>query len=678
MFFKQVRRNSAKSRKGNGLFYGSLIIAIVAFYTLLSLGEQDVMRFLAVIESDAVKKLLALLKLVYLVSLFFLFFLVYFACRYQIDSRRRELGMYQMLGMKRSRMFLMLFAETLWSSLISLLLGIPSALFLTEGISLATAKAVGLGIIGHHFSFSPEAVLGTVLGFVLVQLLSMMFLCIRLGTLEPAELLRTDTSGQAPISGAKSRLYFLLGVILLLLAYVLGVFGMRSLNPLVMLVLITAGILGTFWLYRGLGGFLGQRIKRRSSQALGLDIFTARQVQENVLSQHKSLAVSALLLVLALSCISYGISLGMGRAVSSRSTDFSLFGEEEELDRILAQEEIKSLTKASYPLYLSLIKEDYWPGEAHALDTASLMETLEGIEGSENIRESMHLERVIAESSYNRMLEAMGKEKLHLGENKVALFTAVDRSAEWFYSILTQAVQNGASIGIDGNDYAIDPQLCYDNIVADRAITLYLALVVPDELYAELAREPEPYCRNLHLSDEVIEELGLMQAVLELDNRLSATGIHYDSFLGGIGRNLFYTVASSYLTVYLGVLFLLIANTVIGLKFLIQQRQTKGRYVTLSMLGADIGGMCRSVRKQIQTYFLLVLAVSAVSSAAAIITMFTTFAKLPAGASMAAVAALAAVALVCFLLIEVIYIGVVKRMAAREIHQLKGQGGVFL
>lgn len=137
-------------------------------------------------------------------------------------------------------------------------------------------------------------------------------------------------------------------------------------------------------------------------------------------------------------------------------------------------------------------------------------------------------------------------------------------------------------------------------------------------------------------------------------------------------------MASSYLTVYLGVLFLLIANTVIGLKFLIQQRQTKGRYVTLSMLGADIGGMCRSVRKQIQTYFLLVLAVSAVSSAAAIITMFTTFAKLPAGASMAAVAALAAVALVCFLLIEVIYIGVVKRMAAREIHQLKGQGGVFL
>lgn len=671
MFFKQVRRNCAKNRKGNGLFYGSLIIAIVAFYTLLSLGEQDVMQFLATIESDAVNKLLALLKVVYLVSLFFLFFLVYFACRYQTDSRRRELGMYQMLGMKRSRMFLMLFAETLWSSLISLVLGIPVALFLTEGISLATAKAVGLGIIGHHFAFSMEAVLGTVLGFVVVQLLSMVFICVALGAREPAELLRTDTSNQAPASVAKSGLHFLLGVVLLLFAYVLGVFGMHSLNLLVMLALVVAGILGTFLLYQGLGGFLGRRIRRKFPQALGLDIFTARQVQENVLSQHKSLAVSALLLVLALSCISYGISLGMGRAVSDRSADFSLFGEEGEIDRILAQEEIKTLTKDSYPLYLSLVKEDYWPGERNGLDTTSLLETLEGIEGSENIRENLDLERVIAESSYNRMLKDMGKEELHLGSNQVALFTAMERSSETFYSILTQAVQEGASIGIDGDDYAIAPQLCYDNIVADRAISLYLALVVPDELYAKLAREPEPYCWNLHLSDTVTKELGLMQAVLELDGRLASTGIQYDSFLGGIGRNLFYTVASSYLTVYLGVLFLLIANTVIGLKFLIQQRQTKHRYVTLTMLGADTGAMCRSVKKQIQTYFLLVLAVSAVSSVAAIVTMFTSFAKLPAGASMATVAALAAVALVCFLMIEVIYIGVVKRMAAREIRQLK-------
>ena len=83
MFFKQVWRNAAKNRRGNGLFFGSLVIAIIAFYTLLSLDKQDVMRFLSKMESDAVQKLMALVPVVYVLSLFFVLFLVYFACKYQ-------------------------------------------------------------------------------------------------------------------------------------------------------------------------------------------------------------------------------------------------------------------------------------------------------------------------------------------------------------------------------------------------------------------------------------------------------------------------------------------------------------------------------------------------------------------------------------------------------------------
>ena len=76
MFFKQIRRNAARNRKGNGLFFGSLVIAIIAFYTLLSLGGQDVMRYLATVESVAVAKLMRMLPLVYAVSMLVLFFQV--------------------------------------------------------------------------------------------------------------------------------------------------------------------------------------------------------------------------------------------------------------------------------------------------------------------------------------------------------------------------------------------------------------------------------------------------------------------------------------------------------------------------------------------------------------------------------------------------------------------------
>lgn len=671
MFCKQVRRNAAKNRKGNGLFFGSLVIAIVAFYTLLSLGEQDVMRYLATIESDAVGKLMMMLPAVYAVSLFFVFFLVYFACKYQTDSRKREFGLYLMLGMKRSRLFFMLFAETLWSSLISLLTGIPIALFLTEGISLATAKIVGLGIIGHHFSFSPDAMLWTVCGFILVQLLSMLVICMNLVKAETAEFFRSGSEKkQAPLSGVRSTACFTLGTGLLIAAYYLGIFQMHSLRMAVMLAVIVCGILGTFLLYRGLGGFLGQYIRRKSPNAAGLKTFTARQVQENVLSQHKSLAISSLLLLMALSCISYGISMGFGRSGSRRSVDFSLFGTETEMNAVLEKNDIDEMVEDSYPLYLSAVKDGYDRDEEKAFDTGEFVKALRTVEDSDNIIENLHIEYVIGESSYNRILKNMGKEELKLADHETAIYTSMGNDGD-FGSILTKAISGGISIGIDGVNYSIRPTLCMDNVVADRAITLYLALVVPDELFTKLASEPEAYCRNVNLKDEIVDNTGLMQAIQKMDAMLEDTGIEYDSYLGGIGRNLFYTVAASYLTIYLGVLFWLIANTVIGLKYLISQRQTKHRYETLTMLGADTPAMCRSVKKQIGIYFVLVLSTALVSSAAAIFTMFRSFTKLPVGTSVSTVALISAIALVIFAAVEIVYIGIVKRTASREVSRIE-------
>lgn len=671
MFFKQIRRNAAKNRKGNGLFFGSLVIAIVAFYTLLSLGEQDVMRYLATVESDAVGKLMMLLPVVYAVSLFFVFFLVYFACKYQTDSRKKEFGLYLMLGMKRSRLFFMLLLETLWSSVISLLIGLPVALFLTEGISLATAKIVGLGIIGHHFSLSPDAVLWTVCGFVLVQLLSMLFICMGLVKTETAEFFRSGNSKyQMPSSGVKSTLCFVVGTGLLITAYYLGMYRMHTLLMKVMLAVIVCGILGTFFLYRGLGGFLGLHIRRKSRDSVGLQTFTARQVQENVLSQYKSLAVSSLLLLMALACISYGISMGLGRSVSSRSVDFSLFGAEEQIDDVLQKDNINEIVKDSYPLYLSMVKDGYYRDGEKAFDTSMLEKALRTVNGSENIIENLHIEYVIAESSYNRILKNIGKEELELSEHEAAIYTSIANDGD-FGSILTEAIGSKTSIGIDGIQYQIRPTLCMDNVVADRAISLYMALIVPDGLFTQLARDPGAYCRNVSLTDEVVDDMGLMQAVQQMDALLAHTGIEYDSYLGGIGRKLFYTVAASYLTIYLGVLFWLIANTVIGLKYLIGQRQTRHRYETLMMLGADMPSMCRSVKKQIGIYFLLVLSVALVSSVAAIYTMFTSFTKLPVGASIRTVTVLSAVALAVFAIIEILYIGVVKRTAKREISRME-------
>lgn len=664
MFFKQVWRNAAKNRKGNGIFFGSLVIAVIAFYTLLSLGKQDVMIFLAEIESDAVNKLLMLLRAVYCLSLFFVFFLVFFACRYQTDSRRRELGMYLMLGMKRSRLFFMLLCETLWNSLISLFIGIPSALLLTEAVSLVTAKFVGLGIIGHSFTFSTYAVLMTVCGYVLVQLVTMLLISIPLMKAEPADLISSGAAGkQTDMSSVKSSVYFFVGAMLLLFSYCLGIFCMRTLDLAVFAGLLICGIVGTFLLYKGLGGFLGKRIRKKSADAVGLSTFTGRQLQENVIDQYRALSVSSLLLLIALACVSYGISMGFGRTTASRSVDFSVFGDEGDILNYFERDDIKELVKDVYPMQLSLTGEP--------IDFSEITDILKASDETLDFASSFHTDYIISESSYNRMAESSGGEKVFLDGGKVALYTSALRDSTEYYDVLQRILRSEVHIGLGGVSYEACQAIYSDNIVADRAITLYTALIVPDDIYEKFARYDEPFCVNVFLDDDLTSEKGLMQSIQQVSGVLDASGFKYESYLKGIGRNLFYSVSAGYLTVYLGVLFLLISNTVIGLKYLISQRQSKHRYITLLMLGSDTEALCRSVGEQINTFFSLVLSVAVISSAAAIYTMFTSLTRLPSGTSMLSVAVISGIALAAFVLIETAYIHVVKKNAYREIRTLE-------
>lgn len=88
MFFNLTWRNAKRSRSENLIYFLTMITAVAMFYIVLSLGQQDVIRFLSEIESDAVERLLTnLLPTVYLCALLFVFFLVVFANKYQVYQK---------------------------------------------------------------------------------------------------------------------------------------------------------------------------------------------------------------------------------------------------------------------------------------------------------------------------------------------------------------------------------------------------------------------------------------------------------------------------------------------------------------------------------------------------------------------------------------------------------------
>ena len=125
MFFNLTWRNAKRSRSENLIYFLTMITAVAMFYIVLSLGQQDVIRFLSEIESDAVERLLTnLLPTVYLCALLFVFFLVVFANKYQLECRSRELGLYLMFGMTKIKLFIQIMTEGLITSFLALLGGL--------------------------------------------------------------------------------------------------------------------------------------------------------------------------------------------------------------------------------------------------------------------------------------------------------------------------------------------------------------------------------------------------------------------------------------------------------------------------------------------------------------------------------------------------------------------------
>ena len=195
MFSKLVSRNSKSDRKNNGLYFSSMVLSIISFYIILSLSHQDVMHFLKQIESDAVNKLFSMIPILYVATLFILFFLVYFASSMQMERRKHEFGVYLTLGMRRSKLFLLLLLEDLRNSVLALGIGLPISILISELISLITAKIVGLGIIEHQFSLSTTALLYTVIGFLAVKLAVFVLLSAKTANMEIGNLLAYSPSG---------------------------------------------------------------------------------------------------------------------------------------------------------------------------------------------------------------------------------------------------------------------------------------------------------------------------------------------------------------------------------------------------------------------------------------------------------------------------------------------------
>lgn len=636
MFYSLIKRNSRANRKENSIYFVSMIIAIIAFYVILSLENMDVIRFIKDMESDAVHKLLSLVPALYVFSLCVIFFLVFFTTRYQMERRNHELGMYLMMGMKRSRLFFMLIAEDLVNTLLSLLIGIPMAVLFSEITSLAVARVVGIGILGHKFTISMTGILWTVGGLLLVKLVTLVILSGKTVQKEPQDLMKNSTVGREKQQRKTVSFSCLIaGIMLLIAAYGVGIFArdftLMSLNLL--LGLLICGTTGTFLFFQGLYPLFNLMMKKQKGKP-GLGSFTLRQLQESVFLKNGSLAAISLLALIAFCCMAFGISSALTEK-PVHHMDYTFLGKEEKVKKTLEESGVLEKFQAFYPMHTSNLDTDLMvSGELekgfYKLDYENILRALEAekdSEGKENVlydfEENGYLSvpHILCISDYNALLKAAGESEIPLKENEMMLYANPEFSVGGKAEILKKILQEDLQIYLNGESYTLRRELAEYDIVTDSAITLAYALVLPDDLFWEAASKSSvsTYWNGV-LKESVVRKQGLIQAISEINQKLNQTefgnqtDLVYESYVENIGRHMFYIIAESYTTLYLGVIFLVIANTALGTQYLMYQRKTGKRYQTITALGCSYEELSRSGRTQIRWYFLLPVLVACVSA----------------------------------------------------------------
>ena len=347
MFFNLAWRNSKRSRNENLIYFLTMVTAVAAFYIVLSLGAQDVIRFLSSLESDAVERLLTnLLPTVYVCALLFVFFLVVFANKYQLECRSRELGLYLMFGMTKTRLFTQIMTEGLITSLVALLGGLICGGFLSEVISLATARLVGHGVIAHQSSFSLSAVFFTILGFLIIQCVALFILCGKLFKKEVHQLLYGEMAKKQHTGSTHgSLLSLVIGTAVLLVAYWVAIEHFMTGGGVMLLVAVLLGIVGTILFIRGIARLLSivaASNKRKATN--GLYVFTLRQLHENVVYKYISISVASILMMLTIMFIANGsatiMSHGNELTRTSAVYDFTVMGEEQNVEQYLSDDQI--------------------------------------------------------------------------------------------------------------------------------------------------------------------------------------------------------------------------------------------------------------------------------------------------------------------------------------------------
>ena len=481
MLCKLAWGNVRRAGKDYLVYLLTLTLAVTVFYAFNTISVQADL----VLEEEGMPELLGTVMsgLTMFLAVVMGFLMVY-ANNFIMKRRKKEFGLYQVLGMSRGQVSRVMAMETAIVSGGALALGIVLGVGFSQVMTFFTASLFKTQIRDFHFFFSVPAFLITVGCLVAIFLVTLVF---NLGVVRRAKVIDLMSAGRKneaiktrnPIVSAA---IFILGTVLIGIAYFrllrdgLPVDSAPSeIDAAMNQFMLTTGIVvaGTILFFFGLSGFLLKALQgARSLYWHGLNMFTVRQLSAKVNTVSFSMAIISMILFLAITSVTGGMSIASVMNTSvERSTiaDYSrvvmYLGENVvndptytgDVPRRLATEPVDIMelsrsnvidkgTSEERPFDLAGILGSHVQVEIYdsrpigtELPLVSLNDLAAAVDmpmpkGTNSSNASMMGLMVMKESDYNRYLDFRGKEHVDLGDDGYLITSDMGESVNKIYN----------------------------------------------------------------------------------------------------------------------------------------------------------------------------------------------------------------------------------------------------
>ncbi len=489
---KLIIKNVRKNIRDYLIYFLTLMISVSVFYAFNSISDQPAFSEMGMTKTLLYDQLGILLSTLTVLIAVVLAFLIIYANQFLLKRRKKELGLYMVLGMKKGRISRIFAGETFCVGVIALVTGLCLGVALSQGISLVALKLFAIELSKFRLVFSMGAFQKTVLCFAVIFLLVMTFNVWSVSSVQLIDLLTACRKNET--SQNQSRLLpvllFLVSLACILSSGVMfyrnGILPSRENRSFQ-----AAGILivaGTFLFFYSLSTVLVQVLRANSNVYLrGLNTFLVRQVGSKIRTNYFIMTIVGGLLTVTICAVSVGVSTALAmNELSGSATPYdlnvlsnvSMDGDSSILE-YLASKDADLSGYAENMEQISIYEADFTYGSLFEGQNVELWPIDEGISDSSV--------SVLAVSDFNRALKMQGKEPVALTENQYLL----NCNYKGTFQYVEEALESHADLVLAG----IPLQRASDTVLEETYFMTSVGnndrgtLIVPDAVVHSLTKD---------------------------------------------------------------------------------------------------------------------------------------------------------------------------------------------